>query len=89
MPLGDIDEVILGQVLTAGVGQNAARQAAILAGLPHKVSAVTVNKVCGSGMKAIHMAIQAIACGDAETVIAGGQENMSLAPAFFPKLGQV
>ena len=73
-----ISEVILGQVLTAGVGQNAARQAAIRAGLPDTVPAMTINKVCGSGLKATHLAAQAIKAGDAEIVIAGGQENMSI-----------
>jgi len=72
-----IDEVILGQVLTAGVGQNPARQTTLNAGLPHKVPAMTINKVCGSGLKAVHLAMQAVACGDAEIVIAGGQESMS------------
>ena len=80
-----IDEVILGQVLTAGEGQNPARQAAIEAGLPHSVPAMTINKVCGSGLKAVHLAAQAIKCGDAEIVIAGGQENMSRAPHVLPK----
>jgi acetyl-CoA C-acetyltransferase len=80
-----IDEVILGQVLTAGSGQNPARQAAIEAGLPHAVPAMTINKVCGSGLKAVHLAVQAIRCGDAEIVIAGGQENMSAAPHVLPK----
>ncbi len=75
-----IDEVILGQVLTAGTGQNPARQAVIAAGLPHAVPALTINKVCGSGLKAVHLAYQAVACGDAEIVIAGGQESMSLSP---------
>jgi acetyl-CoA C-acetyltransferase len=79
-----VDEVILGQVLTAGSGQNPARQAAILAGLPHAVPAMTLNKVCGSGLKALHLAAQAIRCGDAEVIIAGGQENMSLAPYVMP-----
>lgn len=79
-----IDEVILGQVLTAGSGQNPARQAAILAGLPHAVPAMTLNKVCGSGLKALHLATQAIRCGDADVIIAGGQENMSLAPYVMP-----
>jgi acetyl-CoA C-acetyltransferase len=73
-----ISEVILGQVLTAGVGQNAASQAAIRAGLPDMVPAMTINKVCGSGLKATHLAAQAIKAGDAEIVIAGGQENMSI-----------
>ncbi|HEY5291488.1 MAG TPA: acetyl-CoA C-acetyltransferase [Burkholderiales bacterium] len=73
-----ISEVILGQVLTAGVGQNAARQAAIRAGLPDRVPAMTINKVCGSGLKATHLAAQAIKAGDADIIIAGGQENMSI-----------
>ncbi|HYD94843.1 MAG TPA: acetyl-CoA C-acetyltransferase [Noviherbaspirillum sp.] len=75
-----ISEVIMGQVLTAGVGQNPARQAVIRAGLPDMVPAMTINKVCGSGLKATHLAAQAIMCGDAEIVIAGGQENMSASP---------
>ncbi|MDD1012545.1 acetyl-CoA C-acetyltransferase [Pseudomonas rubra] len=79
-----VDEVILGQVLTAGAGQNPARQAAIKAGLPHAVPAMTLNKVCGSGLKALHLAAQAIRCGDAEVIIAGGQENMSLANYVLP-----
>lgn len=79
-----VDEVILGQVLTAGAGQNPARQAAVKAGLPHAVPALTLNKVCGSGLKALHLAAQAIRCGDAEVVIAGGQESMSLAPYVLP-----
>lgn len=79
-----IDEVILGQVLAAGVGQNPARQAALQAGLPYEVSATTLNKVCGSGLKAVQLGVQAIRCGDAGIVIAGGQENMSLAPHVLP-----
>ncbi|HGY3716745.1 TPA: acetyl-CoA C-acetyltransferase [Citrobacter gillenii] len=75
-----IDEVILGQVLTAGAGQNPARQSAINGGLPNTVSAITINDVCGSGLKALHLATQAIQCGEADIVIAGGQENMSRAP---------
>ena len=75
-----VNEVILGQVLTAGVGQNPARQAAIKAGLPDMVPAFTLNKVCGSSLKATHLAAQAIRCGDADIVIAGGQENMSASP---------
>lgn len=75
-----VSEVILGQVLTAGVGQNAARQAVIRAGLPNTVPAMTINKVCGSGLKATHLAAQAIMAGDAEIMIAGGQENMSASP---------
>lgn len=79
-----IDEVILGQVLTAGVGQNPARQAAIGAGLPYGVPAMTINKVCGSGLKAVVLAHQAIMAGDAEVIIAGGQESMSQAPHILP-----
>lgn len=75
-----VDEVILGQVLTAGTGQNPARQSAIKGGLPNTVSAITINDVCGSGLKALHLATQAIQCGEADVVIAGGQENMSRAP---------
>jgi acetyl-CoA C-acetyltransferase len=75
-----ISEVILGQVLTAGVGQNPARQASIRAGVPDMVPAMTIGKVCGSGLKATHLAAQAIKCGDADIIIAGGQENMSAAP---------
>ncbi len=81
---GQVDEVILGQVLTAGSGQNPARQAAIKAGLPVGVPAMTLNKVCGSGLKALHLGAQAIRCGDAEVIVAGGQENMSLAPYVMP-----
>jgi acetyl-CoA C-acetyltransferase len=79
-----VSEVIMGQVLTAGVGQNPARQALIRAGIPDRVPAMTVGKVCGSGMKATHLAAQAIKCGDAEIVIAGGQENMSASPHVLP-----
>ena len=75
-----ISEVIMGQVLTAGVGQNPARQALIRAGLPDRIPGMTINKVCGSGLKAAHLAAQAIKCGDADIIIAGGQENMSSAP---------
>ena len=75
-----VDEVILGQVLTAGAGQNPARQTAVNSGLPWSVSAITINDVCGSGLKALHLATQAIQCGEADVVIAGGQENMSRAP---------
>ena len=82
---GQIDEVILGQVLQAGVGQNAARQAALAGGLPDSVSALTINKVCGSGLKAVHLAAQAVQCGDSGIVIAGGQENMSLSPHVLPR----
>ncbi len=79
-----IDEVIMGQVLQAGVGQNPARQASIEAGLPDSTPALTINKVCGSGLKAVHLAAQAVMCGDAEIMIAGGQENMSASPHILP-----
>jgi len=79
-----ISEVILGQVLQAGCGQNPARQAVIKAGLPQSVPAMTINKVCGSGLKAVMLAAQAIRDGDAEIVIAGGQENMSMSPHLVP-----
>jgi acetyl-CoA C-acetyltransferase len=79
-----INEVILGQVLTAGVGQNPARQAVIKSGLPNGVPAMTINKVCGSGLKAVMLAAQAIRDGDSEIVIAGGQESMSMAPHVLP-----
>src|SRR5216110_1623275 len=75
-----ISEVILGQVLTAASGQNPARQASIKAGLPSSAPAMTINKVCGSGLKAVMLAAQAVHCGDADVVVAGGQENMSAAP---------
>ncbi len=75
-----ISEVILGQVLAAGSGQNPARQASIKSGLPFAVPAMTINKVCGSGLKAVMLAAQAVRCGDADIVIAGGQENMSASP---------
>jgi len=77
---GQIGEVILGQVLTAGVGQNPARQAVIKSGLPQAVPAMTINKVCGSGLKAVMLAAQSIRDGDSEIVIAGGQESMSMSP---------
>ena len=79
-----INEVILGQVLTAGVGQNPARQTVLSAGLPNEVPAMTINKVCGSGLKAVHLAYQAVACGDADIVIAGGQETMSASAHVLP-----
>lgn len=89
-----IDEVIIGQVLTAGAGMNPARQASIGGGLPIGVPAFTVNKVCGSGLKAIHLGAQAIGAGDAELIIAGGQESMTQAPHLLPgrrasKLGDI
>ena len=80
VPVEDIDEVIMGNVLQAGLGQNPARQAALQAGLPAATPAMTINKVCGSGLKAIHLAAQAIVAGDADIVVAGGFENMSQAP---------
>ena len=79
-----IDEVILGQVLQAGSGQNPARQAVIKSGLPHSVPALTINAVCGSGLKAVMLAAQAIRDGDSEIVIAGGQESMSMSPHVLP-----
>jgi acetyl-CoA C-acetyltransferase len=75
-----INEVIMGQVLTAGLGQNPARQTVIKSGLPQTTPALTINKVCGSGLKAVMLGAQAIQCGDAEIIIAGGQENMSMSP---------
>ena len=75
-----VSEVIMGQVLTAGAGQNPARQTVIKAGLPPSVPGMTINKVCGSGLKAVMLAAQAVRCGDAEMVVAGGQENMSASP---------
>ncbi len=75
-----VDDVIMGQVLTAGVGQNPARQAAMRAGIPAETPAMTINQVCGSGLRAVHLAAQAIVCGEADVVVAGGQENMSASP---------
>ncbi|MGD2019611.1 MAG: acetyl-CoA C-acetyltransferase [Thiohalocapsa sp.] len=79
-----VDEVIMGQVLSAGVGQNPARQTALRAGLPHEAPAMTINQVCGSGLRAVHLAMQAVMCGDAEVVIAGGQESMSQSAHVLP-----
>ena len=76
----DIDEVIMGNVLQAGLGQNPARQAALGGGVPPEVGAFTINKVCGSGLKAVMLAAQAIRAGDADVIVAGGQESMSMAP---------
>src|SRR5678810_1217575 len=81
----DVDEVIMGCVIQAGLGQNPARQAALNGGLPNTVSAVTVNKVCGSGLKAVMMAAQGVRLGDVEMVVAGGMESMSNAPYLIPK----
>src|SRR5512136_2682265 len=80
-----VDEVIMGNVLQAGQGQNVARQAAVYAGLPKEVSAFTVNKVCASGLKAISLGVQAIASGSANVIIAGGMENMSNTPYALPR----
>ncbi|RKQ33544.1 acetyl-CoA C-acetyltransferase [Oceanobacillus halophilus] len=80
-----VDEVIMGNVLQAGLGQGPARQAALEAGVPAEVPATTINKLCGSGLKAVHLASQAIQLGDADIVVAGGMENMSLAPYLLPK----
>src|SRR5438132_5087866 len=77
---GRVDEVIMGHVLQAGVGQNPARQAALKGGLPESIAAVTINKVCGSGLKAVMLAAQAIRAGDADLIVAGGIESMSRAP---------
>jgi acetyl-CoA C-acetyltransferase len=77
-----VDEVFMGNVVQAGVGQAPARQAAVFAGLPNSVACTTVNKVCASGMKAVMMGAQAILCGDAEIVVAGGMENMSMIPHY-------
>ena len=78
----DVDEVIMGNVISAGLGQNPARQAAIYAGLPVEIGSLTINKVCGSGLKAVMLATQAIKAGDADIIVAGGMENMSAAPPF-------
>ena len=81
----DVDEVIMGCVLPHGLGQNPARQAMVKAGLPWEVGAITVNKVCGSGLKAVMLAAQAVQCGDADAVVAGGFENMDLCPYMLQK----
>ncbi|MFP4193874.1 MAG: acetyl-CoA C-acetyltransferase [Desulfosalsimonas sp.] len=80
-----VNEVIMGQVLPCGYGQNPARQAAVKAGLPWEAECMTINKVCGSGLKSVMLAAQAIACGDAEVIVAGGMENMSMAPYYLEK----
>jgi acetyl-CoA C-acetyltransferase len=82
---GHVDEVIMGQVLPCGYGQNPAKQAAVKAGLPVEAESLTINKVCGSGLKAVMLAAQAIRLGDADVVVAGGMENMSLAPYYLEK----
>ncbi|MEJ5348643.1 MAG: acetyl-CoA C-acetyltransferase [Desulfosoma sp.] len=81
----DVNEVIMGQVLPCGYGQNPAKQAAVKAGMPWEVECLTVNKVCGSGLKAVMLAAQAVQTGDADVVVAGGMENMSMAPYFLDK----
>ncbi len=81
----DVDEVIMGSVLPHGLGQNPARQTTVRAGLPWEVGAITVNKVCGSGLKAVMLAAQAIQCNDADVIVAGGQENMNLCPYMLSK----
>ncbi|HTP64806.1 MAG TPA: thiolase family protein [Geobacteraceae bacterium] len=86
IPPAQVDEVILGNVISAGIGQSPARQAAILAGLPKKTAAVTVNKVCASGMKAIALAAQSIMLGEARIIVAGGMESMSKAPYLLPEM---
>lgn len=80
-----VDEVIMGNVLQAGLGQGPARQSALKAGIPEEVPATTINNLCGSGLKSVHLATQSIQVGDAEIVVAGGMENMSLAPYLLPK----
>src|SRR5213082_1938367 len=82
VPLEDVEEVIMGHVIQGGTGQAPARQAALKAGIPATVSAVTVNKVCGSGLKAVMLASQAIKAGDRQVIVAGGQESMSNAPYY-------
>ena len=83
-----IDECIMGNVLAAGLGQNPARQAAIFGGLPYEVAALTINKVCGSGLKAVALAAQAVQTGNAEIVVAGGMESMTNAPYLLPQARQ-
>ena len=85
---GDVDEVVMGNVVSAGQGQNPARQATIKSGLPVSVGATTVNKVCGSGLKSVMFAAQAIRIGDARIVVAGGMESMSRAPYLLAKARQ-
>ena len=85
IPKENINEVIMGQVLPCGYGQNPAKQAAVKAGLPWTAECITVNKVCGSSLKAVMLAAQAVQLGDAEIVVAGGMENMSMAPYYLEK----
>jgi acetyl-CoA C-acetyltransferase len=88
IPADEVDEVIMGNVVSAGLGQNPARQAAIKAGVPTSAGAMTINKVCGSGLKAVMLATQSIRLGHAGVIIAGGMENMSLAPYLLPQARQ-
>ena len=81
-----VEEVILGNVVSAGLGQSPARQAAIRGGIPDKAAALNINKVCGSGLKAVGLAAQAIQCGDGEVIVAGGMESMSNAPHLLRKM---
>ena len=85
LDVNHVNEVIMGNVLAAGLGQAPARQAALFAGLPNSVECLTINKMCGSGLKAVMLGAQAIQCGDSDIVIAGGMENMSAAPYLLPK----
>src|SRR5438874_1506768 len=85
VPKDQVEELIMGNVLPAGLGQNVGRQCAIYAGLPNNVTGITVNKVCGSGLKAVMLAAQGIQCGDASVIVAGGCENMTRAPYVLPK----
>ncbi|MCA9055378.1 MAG: acetyl-CoA C-acyltransferase, partial [Planctomycetaceae bacterium] len=84
----DVEEVVMGNVVSAGQGQNPARQAAIRAGLPQGVGAFTINKVCGSGLKSVMLAVQSVRLGDAQVVVAGGMESMSRAPYLLPQARQ-
>src|SRR2546430_1054872 len=88
VPVDAIGQVFMGNVLSAGIGQAPARQAAIFAGIPESVPAVTVSKVCGSGLEAIVLAVKSIALGDAEVIVAGGMESMSNVPYYLPKARQ-
>src|SRR5262245_48710682 len=88
VPGDEVDEIIMGNVVGAGLGQNPARQAAIKAGLPVSVGAMTINKVCGSGLKAVMLGAQAIKLGYGRVIVAGGMENMSLAPYLLPQARQ-
>src|SRR5215469_2680253 len=85
---GQVDEIIMGNVISAGLGQNPARQAGLKGGLDNRVAALTINKVCGSGLKAVGLAAQGVQLGDVETVVAGGMESMSNAPYLLPQLRQ-